>query len=96
MTNHQPTQKKVEHFLSSFLSKQFGASPRSVIAVLRAPFLVIHLLDFYIPSEQLLLKRNEINWVAKTRDILLDGVKPEVLQALTDITGSNVTELYAD
>lgn len=96
MTNQQPTQKKVEEYISSFLPDQFGASPQSVDAVLRTPFLVIHLLDFHIPSEQLLLKRNETNRVAKTRDILLDGVKPELLQGLAAITESNVQELYAD
>lgn len=58
--------------------------------------MVIHLLDFFIPSERLLLKRNEVKRVAKTRDILLDGVKPELLEALTAITGFNATELYAD
>lgn len=67
-----------------------------MIAVLQTPFLVVHLLDFYIPSEQLLLKRSETKWVAKTRDILLNGVKPELLQGLAAITGSNIKELYAD
>lgn len=96
MTINQPIQVKVEDYISSFLSEQFGASPQSVNAVLHTPFLVIHLLDFYIPSERLLLKRNETNRVAKTRDILLDGVKPELLQGLAAITESKVQELYAD
>lgn len=86
----------MEDYISSLLSEQFGASPQSVIAVLQTPFLVVHLLDFYIPSEQLLLKRSETKWVAKTRDILLNGVKPELLQGLAAITGSNIKELYAD
>lgn len=57
---------------------------------------MIHLLDFYIPGEKFLLKRNEAKRVAKTRDILLKGASHELLQALTVITGSNVKELYAD
>ncbi|RLQ84931.1 Na-translocating system protein MpsC family protein [Planomicrobium sp. Y74] len=96
MKNNQPTQKEVEDYISSFLSQQFGESPQSVRAAIRAPFMVIHLVDFFIPSEQLLLKRNEVKRVAKTRDILLDGVKPELLQGLNAITGVNVKELYAD
>lgn len=96
MTNNQLVQKEVEDYISSFLSEQFGASPQSVNVVIRAPFLVIHLLDFIIPSERLLLKRNEIKRVAKTRDILLNGVKPELLQELAAITGIKAKELYAD
>ncbi|WP_033541153.1 Na-translocating system protein MpsC family protein [Planococcus sp. CAU13] len=96
MTINQSIQKNVEDYISSFLSDQFGSNPQSVIAVFRAPFLVIHLLDFHNPSEQLLLKRNETKRVAETRDILLGGVKPELLQGLAAITGSNVQELYAD
>lgn len=96
MTNHQPIQKQVEDYISSFLAEQFGESPQSVNAVIQAPFLVIHLLDFFMPSERLLLKRDEAKRVAKTRDILLDGVKPELLQGLAAITGLDVKELYAD
>lgn len=96
MTNHQPIQKQVEDYISSFLAEQFGESPQSVNAVIQASFLVIHLLDFFMPSERLLLKRDEAKRVAKTRDILLDGVKPELLQGLAAITGLDVKELYAD
>lgn len=38
MTTNQSIQKKVENYVSSFLSEQFGESPASTEAIFRTPF----------------------------------------------------------
>lgn len=96
MTNDQSIQQEVENYVSSFLAQQFGESPQSVRVAIQAPFIVIHLHGFSIPSEKILLKRNEAKRITKTRDIMMNSVKPELIEELANITGFNVSEIYAD
>lgn len=96
MTNDQTIQQEVKNYIASFLSQQFGESPHSVNVAIRAPFVVIHLLGLSIPSEKILLKRNEAKRVTETRDIMMNSVKPELIEALANITGFDIMEIYAD
>ncbi len=96
MTNDQTIQQEVENYISSFLAQQFGESPHSVNVAMRAPFIAIHLLGLSIPSEKLLLKRNKAKRVTETRDIMINGIKSKLMEALTNITGFDVLEIYAD
>lgn len=96
MTNDKTVQTEIEDFISSFLQLQFGESPHSVDAAIRNPFIAIHLVDFLLPGEMNLLKRKELKRVGQTRDLLFNGVKPEMFQELSGITGYGVKEIYAD
>lgn len=96
MTHDKTVQTEIEDFISSFFQRQFGESPHSANAAIRTPFIAIHLTGFSLPGEKLLLKRMEAKRVGQTRDLLLDGVKPEMFQELAAITGYGVKEIYAD
>ncbi|TWT14305.1 Na-translocating system protein MpsC family protein [Planomicrobium sp. CPCC 101079] len=96
MTNDKTVQQEIEDFISSFLHQQFGESPQSVKASIRNPFIAIHLIGFSLPGEKMLLKRKETKRVGETRDLLLNGVKTELFQELTSLTGTDVKEVYAD
>ncbi|MDQ0430304.1 uncharacterized protein YbcI [Planomicrobium stackebrandtii] len=96
MTNDKTVQMEIEDFISSFLQRQFGETPLSVDAAIRNPFIAIHLMGFLLPGEKNLIKRKELKRVGQTRDLLLNGVKPEMFQELAAITGCGVKEIYAD
>lgn len=90
MANDQTVQPEIENFISSFLHQQFGGRPQSVNAVIRPPFIVIHLTGFLLPGEPVLLKRQETKRVVQTRDLLLNGAKPGLFRELANITGYDV------
>lgn len=96
MTNEKTDQTEMEDFISSFLDHHVGERPQSVNAVMRRPFIVVHLIGFLLSSEKFLLKREETKRVAETRDVMLKGIKLELSEGLAKITGIGVKEIYAD
>lgn len=96
MTTDKTIQTEIEDFIASFLQRQFGGSPQSVNVTIRKPFVVIHLTGFLLPGEKVLIKRKETKRVGQTRDLLLNGVKPNLNHELAKITGYDVKEIYAD
>lgn len=96
MTYDKTVQTEIEDFIFSFLHRQFGESPQSVNVAIRNPFIAIHLTGFLLPGEKVLIKRKETKRVGQTRDLLVNGVKPELFQELAKITGCDVKEIYAD
>lgn len=88
--------QEVRKYISSVLLEQFGEKPTKINVTIKQPFIVAHLLDFSLPSERILIKRNEKERVWETRDLIMKDLKPKVLSNFQTITGMNCTELYAD
>lgn len=49
-----------------------------------------------MPTEQLLLKQNQSEWVREIRNLLVNGLKPELKQKMEEVTGQLIQELYMD
>lgn len=96
MANNKHIQEEVRKYISSVLLEQFGEKPTTINVTIQQPFIVAHLLDFSLPSERILIKRNEKERVWETRDLIMKDLKPRVLSNFQTITGMNFTELYAD
>lgn len=96
MTNDKKIQKEIENLVDSLLHQQFGGTPKSVNIAIQTPFIVIHLTGFFLPGEDILLERNETKRVGQTRDLLLNGAKPELSRKLANLAGYDVKEIYAD
>lgn len=96
MKPNSPLQRELEATIADFLFQQFGERPQAIHAFIRASFAVIHLIDFEIPSERLLLQRHEWKWVTKTRDLLFEGVKPELMEAVQQTIGCEIHNFYLD
>lgn len=96
MANDKNTQEEVSKYISSILLEQFGEKPATIKVTIQQPFIVIHLLNFSLASERILIKRNQKERVWETRDLIMKDLKPKILSNLQNITGINFTELYAD
>ncbi|WP_158599057.1 Na-translocating system protein MpsC family protein [Planococcus salinus] len=96
MTMDHPAQTEASDFVSNLLEEYFGERPSSVNVVIEAPFILIHLQGFLMPSEKNLLKRNEIKRITETRDLLLNTLKPEIQDRLQHITRHEIEGVYAD
>lgn len=96
MTNEQTKQAEISGYLSTLLRKHFGKGPTSVYVTLRPPFLTIHFRGFLAPMEKLQVKQKEFNRVLKTRDLLMNDLREEIIEELKAKTNLDIVELYAD
>ena len=96
MPTEHPDQSEVSEYVSTLLQDHFGERPESVNVTIQAPFILIHLHGFLMPSEKGLLKRNETKRILETRDLILNTLKSEVLQRIEKITYSEIEGIYAD
>lgn len=96
MSNKQRLQTEVGRYISSLMQNNFGENPDQINVIIQSPFIIIHLHGFSIPSEKILMKRNEWKRIWETRDLIMNEIKSEVITDLKNITDLNVEEFYAD
>lgn len=87
---------EISSFATRFLKEHFGESPGSLHVYNKPPFTLIHLKGFLMPSEKLLVEKNNASHVLETRDLLMNSLKPDFISEMESITGQKTMELYAD
>lgn len=96
MTIEEKEQAEVRKYITTMLNQHFGEVPASVKVLIQLPFVAIHLSGFVLPTEQALLKHSQSKRILETRELLLNGLKPELKAALEEITGQFIEEFYTD
>lgn len=96
MATDHPDKTEVSEYISALLQEHFGEYPESVNVTIEQPFILIHLHGFLMPSEKGLLKKNETKRILETRDLLMNTLKPEIMNRIHRITQSEIEGVYAD
>lgn len=96
MTNERAPETEIGAYTSTLLRNHFGKGPTSVYVTIKKPYVVIHFRGFLSPVEKILLKQNEWKRVLETRDLLLNDLKPLIIEELLKMTGLDIQEFYAD
>ncbi|MGI2327260.1 Na-translocating system protein MpsC family protein [Planococcus sp. YIM B11945] len=96
MRNGRSSRTKIEQHISSILSEHFNNTSAFVKVAVEPPFILVHLSNFLLPTEEILLKRNEMKRLLETRDLLMEGLKTDLKTDLGEITGHAILEIYAD
>ncbi|TWT09216.1 DUF2294 domain-containing protein [Planomicrobium sp. CPCC 101079] len=96
MPKERTIQTELGGYISTVLRKHFGKGPTSVYVTVQRPYLAIHFRGFISPIEKILLKQNEWKRVLKTRDLLVNELKPQILAEIQKVTELEFKELYAD
>lgn len=96
MANKNTSRTEVDEYISALLETHFGESPAKVNITIEKSFIVIHLQGFLLPSEKILMRRNETKRLLETRMLIMNGLKAEVIDVLKKTTGIEVAEFYAD
>lgn len=94
-TNHINAMK-IRHYTEQFLLDHFGEKADRIQVTYTPPFLIIHLKGFLLPSEKIFLERGQTEKVLETRDILIQSVKPTLLEEIQQFTEIPLVDLYAD
>jgi len=96
MASDQAKNEEIAQFISRGMKEQFDATLSSVAVMIKKPFLVIHLNGFLLPTEEFLLQHGKVKELMETRDLLLNGWKPEIRKALETTIGEPIEEIYMD
>jgi uncharacterized protein YbcI len=96
MAEERTIQDEVGEYVSKVLEEHLGESPESVNVIIKRPYIVVHLSGFMLASERFLLKRSQRKRVAETRDVLMTGLRKNIITDLAKMTGFTVAEFYAD
>jgi uncharacterized protein YbcI len=96
MDRNNTNSTRVEKFIAELLETYFGENEAKIQVTITKPFVVIYLQHFILPTEKILAKRKEWKRIAETRDLLINGIKSEILQKLGDIIEAEAIELYVD
>lgn len=96
MPKERTLETEIGGYMSTLLRNHFGKGPTSVYVTIARPFITIHFKGFVNPIEKNLLKQNEWKRVLETRDLLLNDLKPQILEALLQLTNMKFAEVYAD
>lgn len=96
MTVNKQRQAEVKTYISTVLDHHFNETPASINILIQPPFIVVYLTGFLLPTERLLLDRNESERVLKTRDLMMTELKPELMTGLATLTELAIDEFYAD
>ncbi|MDG5472023.1 Na-translocating system protein MpsC family protein [Jeotgalibacillus sp. ET6] len=86
----------VSSFIEEYIEKHFGLKPH-VSFVNTDPYItLIHLRDFLLPSEKILVNQGNAKRVMETRDFMIYSLKSEFLEHVGLLTDRHYSELYAD
>ncbi|TWT00155.1 Na-translocating system protein MpsC family protein [Planomicrobium sp. CPCC 101079] len=96
MSTEKTIQTEIGSYISTVLRQHFGKGPTSVYVTLNRPFITVHFRGFLLPMEANLLKQNETKRVLETRDLMMEDLKPAIIQGLKRVAALEVKELYAD
>lgn len=96
MTSERTIEAEISVLVSNTLRHHFGKGPASVYVTLKPPFITIHFRGLSLPMEKILLKQGERKRVLKTRDLIANEMKEEVISNLSRIAGITVNKLFTD
>ena len=87
---------KIRHYTEKFLVDHFGEKANQIRVTYAPPFLLIHLNGFLLPTERIFVEKGQLEKVIETRDILIQSVKPTLLEEIQQFTDIKLVDLYAD
>lgn len=96
MAKEKTIQTQLGGYISNLFRKHFGKGPTSVYVTIEPPYITMHLRGFLAPTEQNLMKQQETIRVLKTRDLLMNDLKDEIILEFWKLAEFDVQEVYAD
>ncbi|WP_409288396.1 Na-translocating system protein MpsC family protein [Peribacillus sp. SCS-37] len=87
---------EISSYVGKLLRDNFGKGPESVFVTIAPPFFIIHIRNFISPMESALLKQEGENMVQNTREIVFQGLVPEIKAFVKGLINIDIEEFYFD
>ena len=96
MKKDKTIEAAVSGYISGLLRTNFGKGPTSVFVAIRRPFVVIHVREFLAPTENMLMRQNEISKVQEIRDLLMAELSDQIKMELLKSVELDIKDIYTD
>lgn len=87
---------EIASYVGKLLRDNFGKGPSSVYVSIQEPYMTIYFRDFLAPMERVLVDQKEDMRVEETRDLLIQGLLPEIKASIRVMTGVEIESFYHD
>ncbi|PRO66568.1 Na-translocating system protein MpsC family protein [Alkalicoccus urumqiensis] len=96
MTQEKTREAEVSGFMTSLLRRHFGRGPQAVYVTIAPPYMTVQLRGFLTPMEEGLLRQGDKRRVMQTRDVVMDELRPHIVEELRQAADLELKELYMD
>ncbi|MDQ0484538.1 Na-translocating system protein MpsC family protein [Guptibacillus hwajinpoensis] len=90
------TEAEIASYVGKLLRDNFGKGPSSVYVSIQEPYITIYFRDFLAPMERVLVDQKEDMRVEETRDLLMQGLLPEIKASLRVMGNLEIESFYHD
>ena len=87
---------EIASYVGKLLRDNFGKGPSSVYVSIQEPYVTIYFRDFLAPMERVLVDQKEDMRVEETRDLLMQGLLPDIKASLRVMADLEVESFYHD
>ncbi len=87
---------EIASYVGKLLRDNFGKGPASVYVSIQEPYMTIYFRDFLAPMERVLVDQKEDMRVEETRDLLMQGLIPEIKASIRVMADLEIESFYHD
>ena len=89
-------EKELSSYMGRLLRENFGRGPGGVFTVISPPFITVYFKAFLLPLEKVLLDKEQVIYVQKTRDLLMETLIEEIKGYIQLNIHLDIKEFYYD
>ncbi|GEK59375.1 hypothetical protein CHL76_04210 [Marinococcus halophilus] len=96
MSEVKEVQSAIAGYIGKVLRESFGKGPISVHTTWAPPYFCVHIRDFLVPMEQILIQKNEGRKVEELREMLMGVLYADIKAELEAVTGEEILDIYTN
>jgi uncharacterized protein YbcI len=89
-------EKEINSYMGRLLREKFGRGPGNVFCSVSDSLIAIYITGFLTPIEKSLMEHQKIDYIQRTRDLLMENLKGEIQSQFEAYIKKEVKEIYYD
>ncbi|CAM3667207.1 hypothetical protein GCM10009865_03610 [Aeromicrobium ponti] len=89
-------EKEINSYMGHLLREKFGRGPGNIFCSVSDSLIAIYITGFLTPLEKSLLDHQKVDYVQRTRDLLMENLKGEIQSQLEAYIKKEVKEIFYD
>lgn len=89
-------EKEINSYIGHLLREKFGRGPGNIFCSVSDSLIAIYITGFLTPLEKSLMEHQKIDYIQRTRDLLMENLKGEIQSQLEAYINKEVKEIYYD
>jgi uncharacterized protein YbcI len=89
-------EKEINSYMGRLLREKFGRGPGNIFCSVSDSLIAIYITGFLTPIEKSLMEHQKIDYIQRTRDLLMENLKGEIQSQLEAYIKKEVKEIYYD